>query len=202
MGKRRAKAKLGLKSLGNRVFPFVKAVSAPIAFIEQISAKDRQTLGSSFSSASTTTQLKIMSNIVLGRLAGITPFHKLSDGTMLPTAPQTINPAGVINKWTNAGLIGIAYKVLGGAVNKQTASMGLGSVVPETAKIGSIGKSVLIGGALGGFFDDAPIDYSKPAQATSTQSFPSLTNTNYSQQTYSYSNKTYNNGSDTTVSSF
>lgn len=201
MGKRRAKAKLGLKSLGNRVFPFVKAVSAPIAFIEQISAKDRQTLGSSFSTASTTTQVKILSNIVLGRLAGITPFHKLSDGTILPTAPQTINPAGVLNKWTNAGLIGIGYKVLGGAINKQTASMGLGSVVPETSKIGSIGKSVLIGGALGGFFDDAPVDMSKPQQVSNPQSFPSLTNTSYSnhsQQTYT----TYNNGSDPTVSSF
>jgi len=32
----------------------------------------------------------------------------------------------------------------------------MGSIVPETSKIGSIGKSVLIGGALGGFFDDAP----------------------------------------------
>ena len=202
MGKRRAKAKLGLKSLGNRIFPVVKAVSAPIAFIEQISAKDRQTLGSSFSTASTTTQVKILSNIVLGRLAGVTPFHKLSDGTILPTAPQTINPAGVLNKWTNAGLMGIGYKVLGGAINKQTASMGLGSVVPETAKIGSIGKSVLIGGALGGFFDDAPLDMSKPQQTSTPQSFPSLTNTNYSnnysQQTYT----TYNNGSDSTVSSF
>lgn len=200
MGKRRAKAKSGLKSLGNRVFPIVKAVSAPIAFIEQISAKDRQTLGTSFSTASTSTQVKILSNIVLGRLAGITPFHKLSDGTMLPTAPQTINPAGVINKWTNAGLIGIGYKVLGGAINKQTTSMGLGSVVPETSKIGSIGKSILIGGALAGFFDDAPVDYNKQNAQTSTQSFPSLTNTNYSSGALSYA--TYNNGSDPTGSSF
>ena len=198
MGKRRSKAKLGLKSVGNKIFPFVKAVSAPIAFLEQITAKDRQTLGSSFSSASTTTQLKILSNITLGRLAGLTPFHKLSDGTILPTAPQTINPSGVLNKWTNAGLIGIAYKVIGGAVNKQTASMGLGSVVPETAKVGSIGKSVLIGGALGGFFDDAPVDYNKKVNTSTPQSFPSLTNTSYSSNQMT----TYNNTSDPVVSSF
>jgi len=197
MGKRKAQAKLGLKSIGNKLFPFVKAVSAPIAFIEQISAKDRQTLGSSFSTASTTTQVKILANITLGRLAGITPFHKLSDGTILPTAPQTINPAGVLNKWTNAGLIGIAYKVIGGSVNKMSKDMGLGSVVPETAKVGSIAKSILIGGALGGFFDDPVVKSS--TVTTSTQSFPSLTSTS------SYSSNqmtTYNNTSDPIESSF
>ena len=203
MGKRKAQAKLGLKSIGNKLFPFVKAVSAPIAFLEQISAKDRQTLGASFSTASTTTQLKILANITLGRLAGLTPFHKLSDGTILPTAPQTINPAGVLNKWTNAGLIGIAYKVIGGSVNKMSKDMGLGAVVPETAKVGSIAKSVLIGGALGGFFDDAPIDPRKQQVMSSPQTFPSLTssyiNTNTNQV---YSSQTYNNNSDPVVSSF
>jgi hypothetical protein len=188
--KRRTKGKMPkLGSFKNRLFPFVKAVSAPIAFLEQITAKDRQDLGNSFSQAGYTTQLKIMSNIVMGRLAGITPFHKLSDGTMLPTAPQTINPSGVINKWTNAGLIGIGYKLLGGGINKMSKDMGMGSVIPETAKIGSIGKSVLIGGALGGFFDDAPAK----AQTFTRQSFPS---TNRALTT------TYNSGQDTTGSSF
>jgi len=171
-------------SLKNRLYPFVKTVSAPIAFIEQISAKDRQDLGNSFSQAGYGTQLKIMSNIVMGRLAGITPFHKLSDGTMLPTAPQTINPAGVVNKWTNAGLIGLGYKVIGSQINKTTGM----SLIPETSKIGSIGKSVLIGGALGGFFDDAPAK----AQTFTRQSFP----TNRALTT------TYNSGQDSTGSSF
>lgn len=171
---RRKKIKQGLGRIGNKLFPFVKAVSAPIAFLEQITAKDRQTLGATFTQATTTTQLKILVNITLGRLGGITLFHKLSDGTILPTAPQTINPAGVINKWTNAGLIGIAYKVLGGAINKFGKDMGLGSsLVPETSKVGSIAKSVFIGGALGGFFDD-PVTKSN-GQVTQQQSFPSLT---------------------------
>lgn len=199
MGKRKVQAKLGLKSVGNKLFPFVKAVSAPIAFLEQISAKDRQTLGSSFSTASTTTQLKIMANITLGRLAGVTPFHKLSDGTILPTAPQTINPSGVLNKWTNAGLIGIAYKVIGGSVNKMSKDMGLGSVVPETAKVGSIAKSVLIGGALGGFFDD-PVT-STNQKVSNPQSFPSLTNIPTINSS-NYSTTTYNNTSDSVKSSF
>ncbi len=48
--------------------------------------------------------------------------------------------------------------------------MGLGSVVPEVSKVRSIGKSVFVGGALGGFFDD-PVN----KQSTqSIQSFPSL----------------------------
>ena len=121
----------------------------------------------------------------MGRLAGITPFHKLSDGTMLPTAPQTINPAGVVNKWTNAGLKGLRYKVIGSQINKTTGM----SLIPETSKIGSIGKSVLIGGALGGFFDDAPAK----AQTFTRQSFPT---TNRALTT------TYNSGQDSTGSSF
>ena len=188
--KKKSNAMKKIGSIGNRLFPFVKTVSAPIAFLEQITAKDRQDLGASFSQAGTTTQLKIMSNVVLGRLAGITPFHKLSDGTMLPTAPQTINPSGVINKWTNAGLIGIGYKLLGGAINKTSRNMGMGSIVPETSKVGSIGKSVLIGGALGGFFDDAPAK----AQTFTRQSFPTTTNRALT--------TTYNSGQDSTGSSF
>tara|TARA_R110002110_G_scaffold372780_1_gene582793 strand:+ start:440 stop:1006 length:567 start_codon:yes stop_codon:yes gene_type:complete len=188
MAKRRnGKSKMPkIGSLKNRLYPFVKTVSAPIAFLEQITAKDRQDLGQSFSTAGYSTQLKIMSNIVMGRLAGITPFHKLSDGTMLPTAPQTINPAGVVNKWTNAGLIGLGYKVIGSQINKTTGM----SLIPETSKIGSIGKSVLIGGALGGFFDDAPAK----AQTFTRQSFPTTTNRALT--------TTYNSGQDSTGSSF
>ena len=182
--KKKSNAMKKIGSIGNRLFPFVKSVSAPLAFLEQITAKDRQDLGSSFSQAGYGTQLKLMSNIVLGRLAGVSPFPKLY------TAPQTINPAGILNKWTNAGLIGIGYKLIGTAVNRTSTKMGMGSIVPETAKIGSIGKSVLIGGALGGFFDD-PV--SKSTQTFTRQSFPT---TNRALTT------NYNSGSDSTGSSF
>ena len=179
-GKQSLKNMFKGKSISSRLFPIVKTVSAPIAFLEQITAKDRQDLGNQFSQAGYGTQFKILSNIVLGRLAGVSPFPKLY------TAPQTINPAGVVNKWTNAGLIGIGYKILGGGINKMSRDMGMGSIVPETSKIGSIGKSVLIGGALGGFFDDAPVK----AQ-TFTRQIPqrALTQSSYS-------------GSDSTGSSF
>ncbi len=191
---RRKKAGLKLRSIGNKIFPFVKAVSAPLAFFEQITAKDRQTLGFTFSNASTTTQLKILANITLGRLAGVKPFNKLSDGTILPSAPQTLNPSGVINKWTNAGLIGIGYGIIGGAVNKATRDMGLGAIIPEVSKVKSIGKSVFVGGALGGFFDD-PVN--KPSTQVAQSTFPSLNNTSHQQVIL-------NNGSsaDSTVSSF
>ncbi len=182
---RRGRRKITRKSfsrIGNKIFPFVKAVSAPIAFFEQITAKDRQIFAGQLQSASTTDQLKMLSNFVTGRLAGFGLFHGSLSGTI---PAQTINPSGVLNKWTNAGLIGIAYKVIGGAVNKMSTDMGAGSIIPETAKIGSIGKSVLIGGALGGFFDDAP---DKPAIQQQIISSPQIRNT-------------FNSGSDTTESS-
>lgn len=193
-------AKAGIKNIGNRLFPFVKAVSAPIAFMEQITAKDRQDNAGTFSSVNTTTQLKMLTNVVTGRLAGFGLFKNLPLGgihdgvSWTNSPPQTINPAGVLNKWTNAGMIGIAYGVIGKSVNNMSRNMGLGSVVPEVSKVKSIGKSILIGGALGGFFDDHPTP-TKQFQRQS-QSFP-MTNT------MSYStNQTYNNTQDSTGSSF
>ena len=183
--KQKMKGLLKGGSLKRKLLPVVKTVTAPIAFLEQLTSQDRANLGNSYSDAGYGTQLKIMTNLIMGRIAGITPFHG-----GLPTAPQTINPSGVINKWTNAGLIGIGYKLLGGAINKTSRNMGMGSIVPETSKVGSIGKSVLIGGALGGFFDD-PV--SKSTQTFARQSFPT---TNRALTT------TYNSGSDSTGSSF
>ena len=184
-GRRKFKNPIKGKSISNILYPIVKTATAPLAFLEQISKKDRQDLGQSFTTAGYGTQLKIMSNIVMGRIAGITPFHKLSDGTMLPTAPQTINFAGVNNQWTQAGLIGIGYKLIGGHINKMTGK----SLIPETSKIGTISKSAFLGGALGGFFDDSPAK----AQTFTRQSFPT---TNRALTT------TYNSVQDSTGSSF
>lgn len=173
-------------SITKRIFPVVKSLSAPISFLEQITASDRKALGNSFSQAGYSTQLKIMSNMVMGRLAGITPFHKMSDGTMLPTSKQTINPSGVLNKWTNAGLIGLGYQLIGSQINKTLGK----NYVPETSKIGSISKSVFVGGALGGIFSPSE---AKPA---SQISFPSTTTV-----MSSTTNGTFNTG-DTTESSY
>ena len=185
-GRRKFKNPIKGKSISRILYPVVKSVTAPLAFLEQISKKDRQDLGQSFTTAGYPTQLKIMANIVLGRVAGITPFHKLSDGTMLPTAPQTINFSGVNNQWTQAGLVGIGYKLIGSHINKMTGK----SIIPETSKIGTISKSAFLGGALGGFFDDSPAK----AQTFSRQSFPTTTNRALTTN--------YNSGSDSTGSSF
>ena len=182
---RRAKLKHSVTHFGNKIFPFVKAVSAPVAFFEQITAKDRQINSSQLANGSTTTQFKILLNSVTGRLAGFGLFKSSATQDLGITPDQTINPSGVLNKWTNAGLIGIAYKVIGSAVNKMSMDMGAGNIVPETSKIGSIGRSVLIGGALGGFFDD-PVTRTN---VTSTQIIRPLTNS-------------FHNSQDSTESSF
>lgn len=182
-GKQKMKGMLKGGSIKRKLFPIVKTVTAPIAFLEQLTSQDRASLGNSFSSAGYGTQLKIMSNLVMGRLAGITPFHG-----GLPTAPQTINPSGVLNKWTNAGLIGLGYKIIGSQINKTTGM----ALIPETSSIGSIAKSAFVGGALGGFFSEPT-----PKTISQTPSFPTSTVTSYSN-----TNGTFNTGSDSTGSSY
>jgi hypothetical protein len=158
LASRKNKAKKKAFSIGAKMFPIAKALSAPIPFIEQISAKHRQTMGSAFSNAPTTQKLKILSNIVTGSITGINFF---SDEFQ---APQTLNPSGVLNKWTSAGALGIAYQIVGGQVNKMVGKR----VIPETSKIGSISKGVLVGGALGGFFDDPPESRGSQGQRSMT----------------------------------
>ena len=169
--------------IGKKIFPIVKTVSAPISFLEQITAHDRKNLGSSFSGAGYGTQLKIMTNLVMGRMAGVTPFHG-----GLPTAKQTINLSGVSNKWTTSALAGIGYQLIGGQINKMTGK----NYIPETAKIGSISKSLFIGGLLGGVFSP-----SEPKAVSPSMSFPTNTVTSYSN-----TNGTFNSGSDSTGSSY
>ena len=169
-GRRRSKIKSKAFSIANRLFPIVKAGAAPLAFIEQISAKDRQTLGSTFSNAGTFSQLKMLANIIAGRTAGLTPFANI-DGKKFNGAPQTFNPSGAFNKWTTGGVIGILYGVVGKAINKTSSNAGFGSVLPATSKIMSISKSVFAGGILGGVFDD-PIN--SGSGVSSSGSFPML----------------------------
>ena len=166
-GKQKLTGLLKGGSITKRLFPVVKTVTAPISFLEQLTSFDRASAGNNFSQAGYGTQLKMMSNMVMGRLAGITPFHG-----GLPTAPQTINPSGVLNKWTNAGLIGLGYKIIGSQINKATGM----SLIPETSRIGSIAKSAFVGGALGGFFSQPTQQtFSNPVQSNSSM----ITNGNY-----------------------
>lgn len=156
-GRRRKNLKKRAFNLGNKLFPIAKAVAAPIAFVEQISAKDRQTMGSAFDNAPTTQKLKILSNIITGRITGINFFQDEFQ------AQQTLNPAGVLNKWTQNGAIMLVYGVIGKQVNKMAGQ----EVVPVTAKIKSIGKQLIIGGGVGGFFDEPVGTSSSPSSAPS-----------------------------------
>ncbi len=144
LGKKKNKAKSFGLSLGKKLYPVAKSLAAPVAFLEQISAKHRQTMGSSFSQAPTTQKLKILANIVTGSISGVNFFtHEFQ-------AQQTLNPAGVLNKWTNAGALMIAYGFIAKNVNKAIAI----DALPAGGKVKGIGKQILIGGAVGGFFDD------------------------------------------------
>lgn len=138
-------AKMRMPSIKKIVYPIVKFGASPIAFIDQISAKDRQILGSAYDNAGMVQKMKILTNVIMGRTTGINPFSSEYK------APQTINPSGIINKWTNGGAIGLVYGILGKAINNK---LGMGNIVPATTEVKQIGKSLIIGGALGGFFDD------------------------------------------------
>ena len=59
-------------SIKKRLFPIVKTVTAPLSFFEQITSFDRASAGNNFSQAGYGTQLKMISNMVLGRIAGDT----------------------------------------------------------------------------------------------------------------------------------
>lgn len=133
-----------LPSIKRIVYPIAKFGSAPVAFIDQISAKDRQILGSAYDNAPFTQKLKILSNIIMGRTTGINPFSSEYK------APQTLNLAGVINKWTNIGVTGLAYSIIGKGVNRALGT----KIAPAVPEIKQISRSLLIGGILGGVFDD------------------------------------------------
>ena len=162
MSKRR-KIKEKAFNIGKKLFPIARELATPVSFLDQVTAKDRQTLGSAYTNAPTVQKLKILTNIVVGRTTGINPF---SSEIQLP---QTINPAGILNKWTQAGGLMLVYGVLGKGINK-IAGM---NIAPHTGKVSSVGKRFITGGAIGGFFDD-PITSSNGSRAqTGTRNFTS-----------------------------
>ena len=130
------------KTMGNKIYNVVKSVAPFLAFGNQITAKDYEVLNqqSSYKNENVATKAKIFSNIVLGRLTGITPFK---NGNMYgsETTPFTINPSGVVNKWTGLGVAGLIYKNLPI------------KALPQKSKVGTIAKSLLLGGGIGGLFD-------------------------------------------------
>ena len=180
--RRRARrtAKSGF-SLGKKIFPIAKNLASPVAFIEQISAKHRQTLGSAYSSAPIGQKLKILTNIVTGSTTGLNIFK---DEFQAPLSQLKIS--NIFNKWTTAGAAMIGYGIIAKSANKALGS----NIMPAISPVKSIGKQLVIGGALGGLFDD------KPTSGTASTGTASIAPA----MTMSY-NGGYSSSSDSTESS-
>jgi len=143
--------------LGGLVWKVARELATPVSFLDQISKKDRQTMGAAVNNAPITQKLKIMTNIVLGRTMGINPF---SDEVQ---APQTINFGGMFNRWTGLGAGAIIYSFIAEAITINGKK-----ILPHGGKLRQIGIRTLTGGAAGGIFD-APGDGSKPSQSKGTR---------------------------------
>ena len=134
-------------SLGKKIFPIAKNLASPVAFIEQISAKHRQTLGTAYTNAPIGQKLKILTNIVTGSTTGLNIFK---DEFQAPLSQLKIS--NIFNKWTTAGAAMIGYGIIAKSANKALGS----NIMPAISPVKSIGKQLVIGGALGGLFDDKP----------------------------------------------
>ena len=180
--RRRARrtAKSGF-SLGKKIFPIAKNLASPVAFIEQISAKHRQTLGTAYTSAPIGQKLKILTNIVTGSTTGLNIFK---DEFQAPLSQLKIS--NIFNKWTTAGAAMIGYGIIAKSANKALGS----NIMPAISPVKSIGKQLVIGGALGGLFDD------KPTSGTASTGTASIAPA----MTMSY-NGGYSSSSDSTESS-
>ena len=136
--KRKTNAK---KSTGAKIYDMVKHAAPYYAFASQLTQKDYSALEETdYKNSPLIDKVKIFSNIVTGRLTGFTAF-KGDNLYGSETTPFTINPAGLVNKFTGAGLAAILY-------SKVPIKM-----LPEKGRVGSLGKKVLVGGAVGGLFD-------------------------------------------------
>lgn len=148
-GKSRKSKNKKPSSAGSKIYSVVKNASGYLAFASQLTAKDYSVLNNqaSYKNEDIATKAKIFANIAMGRLTGITPFK---NGNMYgsETTPFTINPSGMVNKFTGLGIAGLLYKNL---PIKQ---------LPQKSKVGAVSKRLLLGGALGGLFD-APEGSSK-----------------------------------------
>ena len=170
---RRSRVKAGFGGVGS----ILGKVAPYVAFAQQLTEKDMAVLpaGRTYQQ-----QGKDFVNIITGRMAGFHLFNAASDYK----PPFTINPSAILtSKWVQAGAGMIAYSLVAKRIK----------VLPKGGKIGSIGKKILFGGAVGALFD-APngtmaqgSTYTAPAPAGSTQTISTHT---YSQQIQSYPSNT------------
>ena len=187
--RRSAKKSVGSKSVGNKIFGALKGIVPFYVFASQLTQKDYQALeNTNYKNEDIVTKAKIFTNITFGRLSGFTPF-KGANMYGSESTPFTINPSGMINKFTGIGVAGLIYKNL---PIKQ---------LPMKGKIGTLAKSTLVSGAIGGLFD-APDNSNR----TSVTSSPQVLGKNMSviQQNRSASMQRgmYSEGNDSTEGSF
>ena len=130
------------QSAGSKIYSVVKNASGYLAFASQLTAKDYSDLNSqaSYKNEDIATKAKIFANIVTGRLTGIHAF-KGDNLYGSDDIPFTVNPSGLVNRFTGLGVAGLIYKNL---PIKQ---------LPQKSKVGAVAKRVLLGGAIGGLFD-------------------------------------------------
>ena len=141
MARRHTAKKHGMKFAG-----MVGKIAPYFAFITQLTEKDMPTITSQ---TTTIGQLKTVGNVLFGRVTG---FNIFKDA---PQFPVTRNWAGLANKWTGLGFAMMLY----GHAGKSS------KFLPKAGTIGSIGKKLFVGGAVGGYFDAPSMGTSSmPAQ--------------------------------------
>ena len=152
--KSKQKGKAGF-NLGRALWPVAKTLAGIVPFVEQISAKHRQTLGNNWTQAPLGQKFKIMTNIITGSMLGIPVFKDEY------SPPQTFKLENAWNKWTQNGLALMAYSIVGKSVNKAVGR----KVAPLTSKVGIIASEIITSGAIGGIFDD-PVEQKQSSQGT------------------------------------
>ena len=178
----------GSKSLGNSMYKLAKNASGYLAFASQLTAKDYSDLNatSSYKNEDIATKAKIFANIVTGRLTGLHAF-KGDNLYGSDEIPFTVNPSGVVNKFTGLGVAGLIYKNLN---IKQ---------LPQKQKVGAVAKNLLVGGALGGLFDP-PMNSN--SQSTTMASSPKVLGVVQQNRMATMQTGMFSEGSDSTGGSF
>jgi len=156
----------------------LSTIAPYIAFAQQLTAKDMAVLPAGRTYAQ---QGKDFVNIITGRMGGFHLFNAASDYK----PPFTWNPAAIVSSpWVKGGIGGIAYGLIGTAVNRKMKRQ----IIPKAAFIGKLGSKVAFSGAIGALFDapngstTSTSTYTAPAPAGSTNTL-----TTYSSPTVSYS---------------
>ena len=167
------------KSIKSMIRQVVNKGSAPLAFWQQLSEKDYQVLNATteYRSLDYLGKLKVASNILTGSLTGRVLFSDQYNPS--PSGQPRINPAGIINKWTEIGMAGKIYGVIGKSMK-----------LPESSTIDRIGSKVIFGGAVGGFFDPP----SPAGRITTYAVTPNVTTQNIAQVQRQYARRMSNVG--------